>query len=261
MRKKVVAIIITALCLTACGSTQTVSNDVNDTVSDVTVTTESVVNISESAETEEKSDEESAENEKDLLSDKYVDIYDCLENGDYDKAIELIEAMKPEPSVEMIPLTLDNWSTYFSTENVITHMERDANGNIMSSKYEVDLVLKPEYKEKLVSISGEIGYECDYVPHIVTNIDKATGLFDIESVEKGPEGFDSFLRTHISQTMDIRYIMDMGRIFIESSFTVRENMQTTDVIIANAEEIGDQYLYCPEEITIVRIDGEIVLEK
>ena len=269
MRRKIVAIIVAALCLTGCGNTTAVSNDVSYPVSDVSKITESVFDISRSteavseadktAEAKEKSDEESVDNEKVALYDKYADICDCLEKEDYDKAIELIEAMKPELSTETIQLTLENWSTYFSKENEIRTIDKNANGEILDSVLEVELRLKPEYREKLLSISGEIGYECDRVPHIVTNIDKATGLFDTELVESGPideENYDS----HISTTKELDYCR--GVIQIDTARRGGEyGRGGANIIIYGADEVGIQYLYYPEDIRVIRVNGELILSK
>lgn len=271
MRKKIVAIIITVICLSGCGNTPAVSNDVSKPVSDVTKTTESAIDISETseaamtvsqpAEGEIKSDEELVNNEKAALYDKYADICDCLENKDYDKAIEFIETMKPEPSTETIPITLDNWATYFSQENEINPLTKNGYGEIIESSFEVVLRLKPEYREKLVSLSGEIGYECVRVPHIVTNIDKATGFFDTELVESGPVDTEDPI-CNVSTT----HRLDYKRGGIEIDIAKRADphglgLRGSNIIIYGAEEAGPQYLYYPEEINIIRINGELVLSK
>ena len=270
MRKRVIAVIITALCLTACGNTPAVSNDVSNPVSDVSKITESIMDMSETAEAdtdvskldevEVKSAEESAVNGKAALYDKYADICDCLENKDYDKAIELIEAMKPEPATETISLTLENWSTYFSRENVIRPLNQNANGEIMEAAFDVYLVLKPEYVEKMISLSGEIGYECDLVPHIVTNIDKETGLFDTELIESGPADEEAIGR-RISTTKQLDY--SRGGIEIANGIKGDEKLglRGLDISIYYADEGNTQYLYYPEEINVIRFNGELVLNK
>lgn len=277
MRKKCVAIIITAICLAGCGNKPAVSNDVSNPVSDVSKTAESVLDISEiteaatdvskPAEAEAKSDEESVDDEKAALYDKYADICDCLESKDYDKAIEIIEAMrqtvKSEPltETETIPLTLDNWDTYFTLDHEIEVGEgRDAYGNILESYYKVHLVLKPEYKEKLVSMTGEMGYECDNVTHVVTNIDKATGLFDTEIIESGPANGEVLAREHSSTTITLdnsegTWLIAVARAGNDYSYG------GIDVKILAADDIGNQYLYYPEELNVVRINGELVLRK
>lgn len=47
---------------------------------------------------------------------KYPDIEEKLSAGDHDGAIQLINDMKPEPEIEEIQLTLDNWNEYYIIE-------------------------------------------------------------------------------------------------------------------------------------------------
>ena len=81
MRKKAVTIIITAMCISACGNTVPGPIGTSNTVSDISSVADAVVN----------SDEEPAEDKKSAFAEKYADIYECLENGDYDQASEIVE--------------------------------------------------------------------------------------------------------------------------------------------------------------------------
>lgn len=49
----------------------------------------------------------------------------------------------------------------------------------------------------MVSVSGDIGYEYSYAPHIITNIDKATGRFETELIENVP--VDDYIKEYIEQ--------------------------------------------------------------
>lgn len=92
--------------------------------------------------------EESASSEDEVdLPEKYKDIISCLENGDYDGAKALIDAMKPQPDTETVPITLDNWSEYFSIEDEYTYTY-DANGAVDTVEMYKYLKIKPEYEEK-----------------------------------------------------------------------------------------------------------------
>lgn len=312
MRKKVAAIIITALCLSACGNTADVSsessnavstaNETADAVPDMSETTADVSDMSASANAvpdsnassvaEGISDKTSAEDFESALSEKYADIYRCLENSDYDsakdyikrmkpeatyenlyrslenedydKALRIIEAMKSEQPTETIPLTVDNWSTYFEVKGNPSHStyDLDANGNIKRSVYQLDLQLKPEYAEKLVSVSGTVGYEYgDYVPHIVTNIDETTGSYETERVESGP-GDEYVFHNTVSRSSQIDYTGKVSN--IADSMVFAENGNTygdISVTIYNSDQAGTQYIYYPEDINVISVDGELVLRK
>ena len=285
MRKKAVAIIITALCISACGNSVPDSNGTSNTVSDISSVADAVVN----------SDEEPAEDKKSIFAEKYADIYKCLENGDYDQASEIVEemkpeasyenlydclenedydkalriikAMKPEQQTETITLTLDNWETYYEIKENIHHetWNLDGQGNILYSLYDIDLALRPEYSDKLVSASGKVGYQYSYAPHRVTNIDKTTGLFETELIEHGPadETVNQFSdQGKASEMRDFDYTG--GVVKLVDSWTCKEGdpyVTGTEVTIADADNVGTQYLYYPEEINIISINGELVLRK
>ena len=285
MRKKAVAIIITALCISACGNSVPDSIGTSNTVSDISSVADAVVNP----------DEEPAEDKKSAFAERYADIYKCLENGDYDQASEIVEemkpeasyenlydclenedydkalriikAMKPEQQTETITLTLDNWETYYEMKENIHHetWNLDGQGNILYSLYDIDLALRPEYSDRLVSVSGKVGYQYSYAPHRVTYIDKTTGLFETELVEHGPadETVNQFLNQgKASEMKDIDY--SGGVVKLVDSWTCKEGdpyVTGTEVTIADADNVGTQYLYYPEEINIISINGELVLRK
>ena len=285
MRKKAVAIIITALCISACGNSVPDSNGTSNTVSDISSVADAVVNP----------DEEPAEDKKSAFAEKYADIYKCLENGDYDQASEIVEemkpeasyenlydclenedydkalriikAMKPEQQTETITLTLDNWETYYEMKENIHHetWNLDGQGNILYSLYDIDLALRPEYSDKLVSASGKVGYQYSYAPHRVTNIDKTTGLFETELIEHGPadETVNQFSdQGKASEMKDLDY--SGGVVKLVDSWTCKGGdpyVTGTRVTISDADNVGTQYLYYPEEINIISINGELVLRK
>lgn len=285
MRKKAVAIIMTALCISACGNSVPDPNGTSNTASDISSVADAVVN----------SDAEPTEDKKSIFAEKYADIYeclekgdydqasqiveemkpeasyenlyDCLENEDYDKALRIIKAMKPEQQTETITLTLDNWETYYELKEEISHTsyDLDAQGNIQRSSYNINLVLKPEYSDKLVSISGDIGYEYSYTPHIITNIDKTTGLFETELIENPPVddyGKEYIEQETISETREFDYsggVLRLGN----SQVCKKRDAYYWDIYVSiyDADEVGTQYIYYPEEINIISINGELVLRK
>ena len=137
--------------------------------------------------------------------------------------------------------------------------------SILRSSYRINLVLKPEYSDKLASISGDIGYEYSYVPHKIINIDKTTGLFETERIENGPG--DEFVKAYIgqgfiSETREFDYSGGVLRIANSQVCKKAEYYyMDTCVSIYDSDEIGIQYLYYPEEINILSINGELELRK
>lgn len=201
--------------------------------------------------------DESASSEDDVdLSEKYKDIIGCLENGDYDGAKALIDAMKPQPDTETIPITLDNWSEYFSIEDEYSY-KYDANGAVDTVEMIKYLKIKPEYEEKQVSLTGIIGYEYTSVWHVITETNKEDGSFKAELTDDLPYKSPG---EETSRTEDLTSPM-----IISWSSTVAEqsnsSMSGGGIQIKNADDWEKQWVSYPEEINIVRIDGELVLSK
>ena len=203
-----------------------------------------------------ESDNKAAIEDDGGLSEKYKDVLKCLENGDYDGAIALIDAMKPQPETEVISITLDNWSEYFSIEDEHT-FTYDANGAIDETSLQKVLQIKPEYEGKQVSLSGTIGYEYTSVWHIVTDINKEDGSFIMGVTDDRPNDFPD---EETSRTEDLTSPM-----YISWSSAEAKRGDTTrsgrNILIKNADDWEKQWVLYPEEITIIRIEGELVLSK
>lgn len=201
--------------------------------------------------------EESASSEDEVdLPEKYKDIISCLENGDYDGAKALIDAMKPLPDTETIPITLDNWSEYFSIEDEYTYTY-DANGAVDTVEMYKYLKIKPEYEEKKVSLTGTIGYEYTSVWHAIIEVNKEDGSFKAKLTDDLPyEEQDE----ETSKTEDLTSPM-----LISWSSTVAKQGDTStnggEIEIKSADDWEKQWVSYPEEINIVRIEGELVLSK
>ena len=63
--------------------------------------------------------------------------------------------------------------------------------------------------------------------------------------------------------MDFDYTGGVLRLFMDS-WTCKEGdpyVTSSKVTIADADNVGTQYLYYPEEINIISINGELVLRK
>ena len=244
MKSKVILLAVLMcgiLVLSGCGSSKT----------DSTVKEETNVALSSGE------SDESASSEDDVdLSEKYKDIIGCLENGDYDGAKALIDAMKPQPDTETIPITLDNWSEYFSIEDEYSYTY-DANGAVDTVEMNKYLKIKPEYEEKQVSLTGTIGYEYTSVWHAITEINKEDGSFKAEPTDDLPyEETDE----ETSRTEDLSSPM-----LISWSSTAAKQGGTGlsggGIQIKSADDWEKQWVSYPEEINIVRIEGELVLSK
>ena len=263
---KLIMMLICAAMVTACGSSQTAGPADGAAASG----------------TEDPAGEEGTVD----LAEKYSEIITHLENEEYDEAIEAINAMRPEPETETISITLDNWQEYFSfvddyryeydAQGAITETnyhiffqlkedyryEYDAQGAITETNYHIFFQLKEEYQDRLVSINGTVGYEYgDYVPHKVTSIDKENGSFEAEVSDGEPDdfGLGRFAEGE-SKSVELEpsiYICD-GIAYQKDE---NESIDGGPLFIKDADDYSNQWIYYPEEINIVRIEGEMVLNK
>ena len=195
------------------------------------------------------------------LAEKYSEIITHLENEEYDEAIEAINAMRPEPETETISITLDNWQEYFSFVDDYRY-EYDAQGAITETNYHIFFQMKEEYQDRLVSLNGTVGYEYGvYVPHKITSIDKENGTFEDEISDGEPDdfGLGRFAEGE-SKSVELEpsiYICD-GIAYQKDE---NESIDGGPVLIKDADNYSSIWIYYPEEINIVRIEGEMVLNK
>ena len=238
---KLIMMLICAAMVTACGSSQTAGPADGAAASG----------------TEDPAGEEGTVD----LAEKYSEIITHLENEEYDEAIEAINAMRPEPETETISITLDNWQEYFSFVDDYRY-EYDAQGAITETNYHIFFQLKEEYQDRLVSMNGTVGYEYgDYVPHKVTSIDKENGSFEAEVSDGEPDdfGLGRFAEGE-SKSVELEpsiYICD-GIAYQKDE---NESIDGGPLFIKDADDYSNQWIYYPEEINIVRIEGEMVLNK
>ena len=264
MNRRLLQVIVLFVCLcffTACGS--------NGSSNSTSITTETSENKQEQE--KEKTDSEA----KTDSMEKYKDIKDvllALENEEYDKAIELINAMKDEPETQVVKINMENWTEYFSVE-VKTTYYYDAMKNIKEISESWYLSLKPEYKEKIVSISGDAGIEAAYEDEVrkIINIDKATGAYETRVMDEdslraeyaeikgGIVGNDGpyFSDWEISSTYDLAADMNI----VSPDITALQSHVTSGggIKIKDADD-WTQYIRYPK-INIVRIEGELILSK
>ena len=84
-----------------------------------------------------------------------------------------------EPKTETIDLTIDNWKSFFS---IVCENENqlDAQGNIEYIYVRYYLELLPEYENRVISLSGNVGIEYESVSHRITNVNKQDGTWTDE---------------------------------------------------------------------------------
>ena len=150
--------LLKGIALFTCFFTITACENNVSTKSTSSVPNSTAAEVSANQEDQEKTDSEAKTN----LTEKYKDILEALENEEYDKAIDLISAMKPEPETEVVKIDLNNWTEYFSVEIENNNLNYDAMKNIISEGESMNLVIKPEYKERIISVNGEVGAEVEY---------------------------------------------------------------------------------------------------
>ena len=199
---------------------------------------------------------------------------EALENEKYDEAIDLISAMKPEPETEVVKINLDNWTEYFSIELGNDYINYDAMKNIVSVDESMNFVIKPEYKERVVSVSGEVGVETAYedAVHKVINVNKETGSYETEVM--GIDAYESiwseFSEQHIasdllggvwesSYTYNMSTELGIARSKTEAIGNDNFPIYTGGIVIEDADKMT-QYIRRPK-VSIVRIEGELVLSK
>ena len=236
---KLIMMLICAAMVTACGSTQA-ARPADEAVA---------------SGTEDPAGEEGTVD----LAEKYSEIITHLENEEYDEAIEAINAMRPEPETETVSITLDNWQEYFSFVDDYRY-EYDAQGAITETYYGIRFQLKEEYQNRLVSMNGTVGYEYDdYVPHKITSIDKESGSFEDEVSDGGPEE-TVYEGESTSEELSSSVYICTADVY---QYKESENMDYHGgpLFIKDADDYSNQWIYYPEEINIVRIEGEMVLNK
>ena len=258
-----IALFVCFIIFTACGNNGS-SNSTSSTANSI---------ATETSENKHEQEKKTTDSEtKTDPTEKYKNIKDvllALENEEYDKAIELINAMKSEPETEVVKINMENWTEYFSIESKATN-DYDAMKNIKSVSESWCLVLKPEYEERNISLSGEVGIEAEYEDeiHKITNIDKTTGSYESESFDR-----DSFVNESSSITgYDTGYLLyDLD---ISKTYGLKTTVGITDsefiAVKSHDEELGKlllkdadewiQYARYPK-IKIVRIEGELILSK
>ena len=232
---KLIMMLICAAMVTACGSTQTAGPADGAAASG----------------TEDPADEEGTVD----LAEKYSEIITHLENEEYDEAIEAINTMRPEPETETVSITMDNWQEYFSFADKYDY-EYDAEGAITKTFYYICFQLKEEYQDRLVSLNGTVGYEYEYVPHKITSIDKETGSFEAEISDSGPEGV-----FYEGESESVELSSSINICDADAHQMAGESVYSGPVIIKETDNYPDKWIYYPEEINIVRIEGEMVLNK
>ena len=176
-----------------------------------------------------------------------------------------IPANSPQP--QKIKITKENWKTYFTIERSFSH-SIDAYGNIVREALQILLLLKPEYNEGFGSLKGTIGYEYKNVPHYISNINKSDGALDVEIKNSGP--IEKFHKVHniqndpneiVSTTKDLNsylFLATADCIFgFEPDYS--SYSEGAGIHIKDAEKYGEQWLYYPEEINIIRVDGELTI--
>ena len=130
--------------------------------------------------------------------------------------------------------------------------------SILRSSYRINLVLKPEYSDKLASIS-------------ITNVFRKTCNVKIHSFYGADKNLkitmgDEFVKAYIgqgfiSETREFDYSGGVLRIANSQVCKKAEYYyMDTCVSIYDSDEIGIQYLYY-EEINILSINGELELRK
>lgn len=238
---KLIMMLICAAMVTACGSTQTAGP----------------ADASASGTEDPAGDQEKSEEGTVDLAEKYSEIITHLENGEYDEAIEAINAMRPEPETETISITLDNWQEYFSLVDDYRY-EYDAQGAITETYYYIFFQLKEEYQDRLISLNGIVGYEYgDYVPHKITSIDKENGSFEAEVSDSGPKE-TVYEGVSKSEELSSSVFICNATAYMERE---SESIDGGPVLIKDADNYSSIWIYYPEEINIVRIEGEMVLNK
>lgn len=129
-----------------------------------------------------------SESEKTVSAEeKYPDIIKALDDENYDEAIALIEAMKPQPKEEVIEITLDNWSKYFEIVRETQIDQKNADGSVKNIYVFDAFQIKDDYKDKLISCNLGFGYTWEYELKQVTSVNKDDLTFELGTVDSIPD--------------------------------------------------------------------------
>ena len=246
MRRMIVIAIITALCVTACGNTNNAAND------NTTPAADSSESLDTSQVTEEAASDTSEESVMEANADEESEASDTSESN----------TSESETPNETIQITLDNWDTYLTIEDRLEPWNRDDDGAIIDEFCYYDLVLRPEYKDNAVSLTGNVVYEYECALHTITDIEKDTG--DIETVtyeSELPQWLINPLSEVISDSKSVDLSIEGSTIITASAFS--ENSSTGAIIVKESDTVGEQFIIYPEDINtdirFIDIEGELVL--
>lgn len=209
-----------------------------------------------------------SESEKTVSAEeKYPDIIKALDNENYDEAIALIEAMKPQPKKEVIEITLDNWSKYFEIVRVSDIVEKNVDGSVKSLHAYDCVQIKDEYKDKLISCDLGIGYTWKYESKQVTSVNKDDLTFELGTVDSIPDNLnDRYVNVfHIDEEQSNWSDVYEGSASLEApeiNYKL-DNVKTSGSIIPVSDFERCDYVYAldPVNYQIVTTEGTITLSE
>lgn len=196
------------------------------------------------------------------MYEKYGELIDALEAEDYEKAADYISSLMPEPEVEEVALTIDNWSDYFYIyrEN---SFEKDAYGTNLTENSNYYIAPKPEY-ENAVLDNVIAGFEYNMQCYQVVNLDKEEGTYDTAPVDDSRLINDTYISSSTGQFSKSSEVN--GKTFLVSFryFPLDLNGQirlTGGLELQNADDYSMQLAVMPDHIDIVSFSGSISITK
>lgn len=227
----------------------------------------SSTNISSSTNTESSISEATEQSVAEQMYEKYGSIITKLEGQNYDGAIEEIEAMKPEPVVQEVVITPDNFYDYYDVVYRENDISRDSDGRITRIykwDNEFSFVLKDEYKLDenedntiLVGVTGDYDLkkieDVDFETGKITLGDEVFNEYKAEIVESNKEWTNdgSSLLSVTSEGTDV--IQCNASVVVVERWNNKEYGWTSYLDITPTDYEG--YVFAPVNIQISRAEG------
>lgn len=167
------------------------------------------------------------------------------------------------PKTETIELSLDNWESFFS---IVCENEKqlDAQGNIDYIKVRYYLELLPEYENRVISLSGKAGIEYESVSHRITSVNKQDGTW-IDEVSNDYSDKYSYVGESkpedVSKQVELENKTLIGGVTTVSTSSkgIGTYTESGNVWIKDADNYDELWIFYPEEIQIVNLEGELII--
>lgn len=200
---------------------------------------------------------------------KYSNIAEALDNGEYDKAVDIINALRIEADADnyhgqKIEITKDNYSDFFDL-TYVDCWNYDNNGELRWIENKLALVAKPEYKDDIVKNGSKLTFDISWKQTLHDiEIDLNNQSYVIKDVRE-----DDYFNTDMSDSFSFligvgeESLLDYEKEGVLSTTRFRNNLYC----LSNENQISDgykgedlnYYIAISEELSVNDVSGVIYL--